>query len=84
MADLRESGAIEQDADVILLLHREGSERSVDIAKQRDGAISDAPLPLGWVGPSALFVDPPEDWATDPGPTPAAHSHYLDDAEDAA
>lgn len=89
MADLRESGAIEQDADVILLLHREGSERSVDIAKQRDGAISDAPLPLGWVGPSALFVDPPEDWAADPGPVPdhapTAHSHYLDDdAEDAA
>lgn len=58
MADLRESGAIEQDADVVLLLYREGAERSADIVKQRDGAISDAPFPLGWVGPSALFTDP--------------------------
>jgi replicative DNA helicase len=47
MSDLRESGAIEQDADVVLLLHREGYYKRDDpniqniaeliIAKQRNG-----------------------------------------------
>ncbi len=45
MSDLRESGSIEQDADLILLLHREGyynpekspRETDVIIAKQRNG-----------------------------------------------
>jgi replicative DNA helicase len=69
MADLRESGAIEQDADVVLLLHREGADRSADLVKQRDGAISDAPFPLGWVGPSALFTDPGEDFQPSPQPS---------------
>lgn len=50
MSDLRESGAIEQDADVILMLHRPqetsddadelaGSEADLIIAKQRNGPI---------------------------------------------
>lgn len=60
MADLRESGAVEQDADVILLLHREKGVRDVVVEKQRDGATSDAPIPLGWVAAAAAFTDAPE------------------------
>jgi replicative DNA helicase len=46
MSDLRESGAIEQDADIILLLFREeyygrteanANKATVDVAKQRNG-----------------------------------------------
>jgi replicative DNA helicase len=46
MADLRESGAIEQDADIVLLLHRpdyyEPTDQPgiavLDVAKNRNGA----------------------------------------------
>jgi replicative DNA helicase len=53
LADLRESGSLEQDADVVILLHREDaydkeSQRSgeVDliIAKHRNGPIGELPL----------------------------------------
>lgn len=40
LSDLRDSGAIEQDADVVLLLHREKDRPDVlelDVAKQRNG-----------------------------------------------
>ena len=45
MSDLRESGAIEQDADVVMLLHRDDAydpeqnpgEATVDVVKQRNG-----------------------------------------------
>lgn len=46
MSDLRESGSIEQDADIVLLLHREGHyfpdkknprDAELNIAKQRNG-----------------------------------------------
>jgi len=56
MSDLRESGAIEQDADVVMLLHREdyyhrGEEgyiptgvTEIIVAKQRNGPIDNVPL----------------------------------------
>jgi replicative DNA helicase len=50
MADLRESGAIEQDADMVMLLHREdfyeresprAGEADLIIAKHRNGPTKD-------------------------------------------
>ncbi|MDR0890665.1 MAG: replicative DNA helicase [Endomicrobium sp.] len=54
LADLRDSGAIEQDADLVMMLYREGYYNRDDtalnnkallmIAKQRNGPIADIPL----------------------------------------
>lgn len=65
MSDLRESGAIEQDADVVMLLHREdyyhkGEEGYVDthiaeviVEKQRQGPTG--VVKLVWDGPTMTF-----------------------------
>lgn len=69
MSDLREAGAIEQDADLILLLHREdmhdkdskrAGEADVIIAKQRNGATGD--VPIGCQLHYARFCDLAHDW----------------------
>lgn len=62
MSDLRESGSLEQDADVILFLYRDvvynpdtqnPEEAEVIVAKQRDGAIGTAKL--GFTGRTNTF-----------------------------
>ncbi|MHB1316062.1 MAG: replicative DNA helicase [Christensenellales bacterium] len=59
LADLRESGAIEQDADIVLFISRqtapEGSpsEALVIVAKQRNGPVGD--IPLIWEGQHTRF-----------------------------
>ena len=48
LADLRESGAIEQDADVVMFLYREDQENLEDIklmiAKHRNGPLGEIDL----------------------------------------
>lgn len=48
LADLRESGSIEQDADVVMFLFREDDQNvesvSLDIAKHRNGPLKSIPL----------------------------------------
>lgn len=48
LSDLRESGAIEQDADVVMFLWRENDDDlenvKIDIAKHRNGAMGSIPL----------------------------------------
>lgn len=59
LSDLRESGAIEQDADVVLLLRREGiypnEELIMDIAKNRHGETGE--VRLIWDGRHSRAVD---------------------------
>ena len=64
LSDLRESGSIEQDADVVIMLYREemydrDSERKgiadVIIAKQRNGPIGE--FPLVFLGDKVTFAN---------------------------
>ena len=55
LGDLRESGAIEQDADVVILLHLEEDDVMIlDVAKNRHGA--QATVKLRWEGQYARAV----------------------------
>ena len=66
LSDLRESGSIEQDADVVALIHREGYYNRTDeslknkatliIAKQRNGPVGD--IDLNWIPEYTLFTNP--------------------------
>ena len=60
LADLRESGAIEQDADCVILLHREdpdpGTPLNVAVAKNRQGRMGN--FSLDWDGEFAQVHDP--------------------------
>lgn len=82
LSDLRESGAVEQDSDVVLLLARdpsapagspESEEAEVIVAKQRNGPTGD--VKLGWQGFYARFTDQ-RTWAPQ---TPLAP--FTDDAD---
>ena len=60
LSDLRESGAIEQDADIVMFLYRkedtmDKSLVDVNIAKNRSGSIQE--FQLGWQGKYTKFVD---------------------------
>ena len=68
LTDLRESGAIEQDADGVWLVHRPGyydahaspevmREAELAVAKQRDGELG--VIPLEWDAGSATFREGP-------------------------
>lgn len=65
LSDLRESGSIEQDADMVLFIHRYDYQNSGDetvvgkteliIAKHRNGSLAD--VPLKFIADKALFQD---------------------------
>ncbi|MCH5151522.1 MAG: replicative DNA helicase [Clostridiales bacterium] len=61
LSDLRESGAIEQDADIVAFIHKEtdgqggNPKYSLIIAKHRNG--EQATLPIYWIGKIVRFVD---------------------------
>ena len=62
LSDLRESGSIEQDADVVMFVHRnrepdappeEQNRATIIIGKQRNGETGE--VPLAWIGDYARF-----------------------------
>jgi len=64
LSDIRDSGAIEQDADVVMFIHREDyydpetEEKNIAeiiIAKQRNGSLGT--VKLGWKGEYTWFMD---------------------------
>ena len=61
LSDLRESGAIEQDADIVLFIHREqdaqtgSATHKLIIAKHRNGELGD--IPVYMLGKIVHFVD---------------------------
>jgi replicative DNA helicase len=88
LSDLRESGAIEQDADMVMFIHRpekygilqddEGNSlkgvAEIILAKHRNGALGD--VPLKFVSEFAKFVEMEDDYFgpidMDEGPTERA------------
>ena len=61
LSDLRESGAIEQDADIVMFIHREDPEQRPEdvtliVAKHRNG--EQAKIPLKWIGHQVRFHNP--------------------------
>jgi replicative DNA helicase len=56
LSDLRDSGAIEQDADVVMMLYREQQNGSLEIVKNRHG--STGKVALTFDGPRMRFNDP--------------------------
>jgi len=62
LSDLRESGAIEQDADIVMFLHREKGEgqeveeAQLKIAKHRNGPL--ATIKLDWHGEWSSYLNP--------------------------
>lgn len=61
LSDLRESGAIEQDADIVMFIHREKDEDgntqkvTLSVAKHRNGETGN--IPLSWNGNCVKFLD---------------------------
>lgn len=78
LSDLRDSGAIEQDADIVIFIHREEVDNpqthlkgfaDVFVAKNRQGAVDD--VLLGYDGQYTLFAN-----NTRPRPTEARQQTY--------
>lgn len=55
LSDLRDSGAIEQDADIVIFPWRDGNEASLIIAKHRNGHTGK--VPVRWDGELMSFFD---------------------------
>jgi replicative DNA helicase len=89
LSDLRESGSLEQDADVVIFLYREGlhnpevkrNKAELIISKHRNGPIGE--VPLIFLESQTRFVNatrmaPPMQAAAQPSPPPFARDEEVD------
>lgn len=85
MTDIRDSGRIEEDADVVLLLHRPGyydaganpTEAEILVEKQRMGERG-LVLQVGWRAPLSRFANQSDNWLP-PAKPAARYSGYEND-----
>lgn len=85
MSDLRESGAIEQDADIIMFLYRQYSDSDKNVADEERNAVQliiakhrngqTDTIDLKWQGPYVSFVE--ADTAKDEAATPKEDSEDV-------
>ncbi|MGN1040035.1 MAG: replicative DNA helicase, partial [Candidatus Fimimonas sp.] len=79
LSDLRESGAIEQDADIVMFIHKDtngeggATQYSLIVAKHRNGET--ATIPLHWFGKTVRFVD--EDFLASHGLQPQSEAEQT-------
>lgn len=82
LSDLRESGALEQDADIVMFIHRldpavdenivEG-DTDLIIAKHRNGEVAD--VPMRFISAEAKFIDRANTQLYQPEQTPRYEQH---------
>jgi replicative DNA helicase len=87
LSDLRDSGAIEQDADLVLLVHREDMYRrdapewrglaEVLVRKARNGETGD--VHLAWLGGATRFADFAGEWPARNGAPAHSRRQFTDD-----
>lgn len=91
LADLRESGAIEQDADIVMFIYQEPERddgtgpdvnltRQLSVAKHRNGETGT--ITMQWLGQYTKFANynPANDWLVSAGvPSPAAIAEEEDE-----
>ena len=59
LSDLRESGSLEQDADTVMFVHREGEKADVIVEKQRSGPVGD--VRLIYTPATTAFMNPKQE-----------------------
>lgn len=69
--DLRDSGAQEQDADQVLLLHREEKATTAEALLRKNRMGEKDTATLDWIAKSAMFADPLPSHGRDPSNTRA-------------
>ena len=83
LSDIRESGAIEQDADIVMFIHKEsdggGSTKySLIIAKHRNGETGS--IPIYWLGKIVRFVD--DEYLMQHGISVVTHQEPVDQVDE--
>jgi replicative DNA helicase len=93
LSDLRESGAIEQDADMVCFIHKPDKYADMDvaeedkdhayliIAKHRNGETREDGIKLKWIGETTSYVDP--DVTFTPSGNKQTLSHNVPSDDDA-